>query len=169
MTVSQTRAQESAAPTESPAQMKTVRAQAQWKGSLRTDLAVRDFNFVIAEPEKLGGTNEGPTPMEYVLGALNGCLGVVIELVAKERGVALRDMRIASSGLIDQRGLFGTADVSPHFQSVDVAITLATDAPSRALATLQQDVLKRCPVYNLIRDSGARVEIAWNVEAKASR
>ena len=59
----------------------------------RTDLDVRDFRFVTSEPEKIGGNNEGPTPMEYVLGALNGCLGVVVELVAKEQGIPLRDLK----------------------------------------------------------------------------
>src|ERR1700749_1954036 len=98
------------AETDAP-QMKTVRAEGRWKGQFRTDLDVRDFHFTTAEPEKIGGNNEGPTPMEYVLGALNGCLGVVVELVAKEQGVPLRDLKISSSGLVDQRGLFGTADV----------------------------------------------------------
>jgi uncharacterized OsmC-like protein len=150
-------------------QIKTVRAEGQWKGSYRTDLNVRDFRFVTSEPEKIGGNNEGPTPMEYVLGALNGCLGVVVELVAKECGIALRDLKISSSGLVDQRGLFGTAEVSPHFQSVDLEITMATDAPSAKLSPLKQQVLKRCPVYNLIRDSGARVAVTWNFETKAAR
>jgi uncharacterized OsmC-like protein len=150
-------------------QIKTVRAEGQWKGQFRTDLDVRDFRFVTAEPEKIGGNNEGPTPMEYVLGALNGCLGVVVELVAKEQGIPLHDLKISSSGLVDQRGLFGTADVSPQFQSVDVAVTLATSAPSAKLATLQQQVLKRCPVYNLIHDSKARIHITWTIVSEASR
>jgi uncharacterized OsmC-like protein len=127
---------------------------------------VRDFRFVIAEPEKLGGNNEGPTPMEYVLGALNGCLNVVIELVAKERGIALRSLHVSSSGRVDQRGLFGTADVSPHFQSVDVAVTGTATASASQLADLQQTVLRRCPVYNLIRDSKTRIDITWNVKAE---
>ena len=147
-------------------QIKTVRADGEWKGNYRTDLDVRDFRFVIAEPEKLGGNNEGPTPMEYVLGALNGCLNVVIELVAKERGIALGDLRVSSSGLVDQRGLFGTADVSPHFQSVDVTVTGTATGPAAQLADLQQTVLKRCPVYNLIRDSNAHVAVAWNLTSK---
>ena len=155
---------------ETPApQIKTVKAEGQWKGQFRTDLDVRDFHFVTAEPEKIGGNNEGPTPMEYVLGALNGCLGVVVELVAKEQGIPLHDLKISSSGLVDQRGLFGTADVSPQFQSVDVAITLAISAPSAKLATLQQQVLKRCPVYNMIRDSKARIDVSWSIESEVSR
>ena len=151
---------------EASPQIKTVRAEGEWKGNYRTDLDVRDFRFVIAEPEKIGGNNEGPTPMEYVLGALNGCLNVVIELVARERGIALHDLHISSSGLVDQRGLFGTADVSPQFQSVDVNIIGTAAAPASELADLQRTVLKRCPVYNLIRDSRARIDVNWKLKAE---
>src|SRR6516165_9233212 len=151
---------------ESGPQIKTVRAEGEWKGNYRTDLDVRDFRFVIAEPEKIGGKNEGPTPMEYVLGALNGCLNVVIELVARERGIALRNLHISSSGRVDQRGLFGTADVSPQFQSVDVDVTGTAAASASQLADLAQTVLRRCPVYNLIRDSKARIDVAWNLRAE---
>jgi uncharacterized OsmC-like protein len=151
---------------EAEPQIKTVRAEGEWKGDYRTNLDVRDFRFVIAEPEKIGGNNEGPTPMEYVLGALNGCLNVVIELVAKERGIALRSLHVSSSGRVDQRGLFGTADVSPQFQSVDVDVTGTATASASQLADLQQTVLRRCPVYNLIRDSKARIDVTWNLKAE---
>ena len=147
-------------------QVKTVRAEGVWKGRYRTDLNIRDFRFIIAEPEKIGGKNEGPTPMEYVLGALNGCLSVVIELVAEERGFELRDLHISSSGLVDQRGLFGTADVSPQFQSVEVNISGVVSASGSQLTEFQHTVLKRCPVYNLIRDSKARVDVNWNLQAE---
>lgn len=156
-------------PANDAPQFKTVRAEGNWKGRYRNDLAVRGFTFVTAEPEKIGGNNEGPTPMEYVAGALNGCLGIVIELVAKERGIVLDALKVESAGLVDQRGLFGTAEVSPHFQSVEIKIALATAAPAEALATLQRDVLRRCPVYNLIRDSGARVTVTWEIAAGGGR
>jgi uncharacterized OsmC-like protein len=151
---------------EAEPQIKTVRAEGEWKGDYRTNLDVRDFRFVIAEPEKIGGKNEGPTPMEYVLGALNGCLNVVIELVAKERGIALRSLHVSSSGRVDQRGLFGTADVSPQFQSVDVDVTGTATASASQLADLAQTALRRCPVYNLIRDSKARIDVTWNLKAE---
>ncbi|WP_046868881.1 OsmC family protein [Microvirga massiliensis] len=142
-------------------QLKTVRALGTWKGRFRTDQAVRDFGFTIAEPEKLGGQNEAPTPMEYVVGALNGCLGVVIELVAQEQRLQLDRLEISSAGIVDQRGLFGSANVSPHFQSVEVNVEMATDADEAQLAAFQETVLKRCPVYNLIRDSGAEITVNW--------
>jgi uncharacterized OsmC-like protein len=147
-------------------QIKIVRAEANCNGNFCNTIATRDFTFVIAEPEKLGGNNEGPTPMEYVVGALNGCLGIVIELVAKERGISLGELKVTSAGLVDQRGLFGTADVSPHFQSIEVDISLTTSASSQAISKLKTDVLRRCPVYNLIKDSGAKVKIEWNISGE---
>lgn len=150
-------------------QIKTVRAEGRWKGQYRNDLAVREFSFTTAEPEKIGGRNEGPTPIEYVAAALNGCLGIVIELVAKERGILPDDLKIESAGLVDQRGLFGTANVSPHFQSIDIAITLASPAPNEQIEGLKRETLKRCPVYNLVRDSGAQVSVAWSVQAGEKR
>jgi len=60
--------------TEAQPRLKTVRATGRWKGRFRTDQTVRDFGFTIAEPEKIGGQNEGPTPMEYVIGALGPVL-----------------------------------------------------------------------------------------------
>jgi uncharacterized OsmC-like protein len=85
----------------------------------------------------------------------------VVELVAKEQGVRIDDMEISSAGIVDQRGLFGTAEVSPHFQSIEIEINLDTDANEARLAELRDAVLKRCPVYNLVRDSGAAVTVNW--------
>ena len=151
--------------TASAPQIKFVRAGARWQGRRYDNrIAVRDFAFQIAEPAKLGGSDGGPTPMEYVAGALSGCLSIVIEMVAAEQGVALNGIEVESEGRVDQRGLFGTAPVSPHFEAVDVIVRLATAEPAARLEPLKADVLKRCPVYNLLKDSGARVQIDWLVE-----
>lgn len=37
----------------------------------------RDFEFVVDEPESLDGSNSGPNPVEYLIGAWAGCLNVV--------------------------------------------------------------------------------------------
>jgi hypothetical protein len=55
------------------------------------------------------------------------------------------------------------------FQSVDVAVMLVTSVPSAKLATLLQQVLKRSLVYNLIRDSKARIDITWTIDSEDSR
>jgi uncharacterized OsmC-like protein len=40
------------------------------------DVSAREFTFTVDEPTKLGGSNAGPNPVEYLLGALAWCLNV---------------------------------------------------------------------------------------------
>lgn len=145
-------------------QIKTVRATGAWQGQMRTVQNVRTFApITIAEPEKLGGDNAAPTPMEYVIAALNGCLAVAIELVAKEQGFRLEGMEFESEGLIDQRGLFGTASVSPHFQEVVNRIRFKTPESPERLADLKAEVTRRCPAYSLIKDAGVTIRLDWTI------
>ena len=150
-------------PSNDTPELRTVRAAGRWKGKYRTDVDVRDFSFVVSEPPKVGGMDEAPTPMEYVAGALNGCFGVTIEMVAGEQEFALDGLDVRCEGVVDHRGLFGTADVSPHFQTVRVDVTLFTVEPEDRLPALEKEVLVRCPVYNLIRDSGADIDVMWTI------
>lgn len=143
-------------------QLRTVRAEGHRNGAFRTDVGIRDFDFIIDEPEKLGGKNLAPTPMEYVAGALGGCFNVTIEMVARDQEFGLRNLDIYCEGVVDHRGLFGTADVSPHFQSAKVDIYVATEEPEERRSEFENESLERCPVYNLIKDAGVPVDVNWH-------
>ncbi|MEK9673879.1 MAG: OsmC family protein [Rhodospirillaceae bacterium] len=148
-------------PKEDSPRLRTIETTGKRNGAFRTDVGVRDFEFVIDEPEKLGGTDRAPTPMEYVTGALGGCFNVTIEMVAGEQNFRLDDIAVKCVGVVDHRGLFGTADVSPHFQSVAVDIDISSPEPEARRAALETVCLARCPVYNLIKDSGAAIAVNW--------
>lgn len=153
----------SAAPADTERHLKHVRATGTWEGSMRTRLGVRRFDpFRTDEPEKVGGTDSAPTPMEYVIAALNGCLTVVIETVAHEHGVTLTSLALESVATMDTRGFAGTADVSPHFQDVRVDAVFGLSDPG-AIDAIRTDVERRCPALNLIRDAGVPVELNWTV------
>ena len=136
-------------------------------GSLSTAVNARTFDFVVAEPPSFGGTDEGANPIEYLLGSLNGCVTVVIETVAAELGIAVVSVRTHASGTLDLRGFAGTADVSPHFQQLTLTLTLTTAVPEAELGELQARVLRRCPVYNLIKDAGVDIREEWTVHRPA--
>lgn len=148
--------------------LKRVHATGQWQGALRTRLAVRDFEpFHTGEPVAAGGDGSAPTPMELVSAALAGCLAVVIETVAGERGLHLATLDLAVDGAIDVRGFQGTAPVSPHFQSLTVTIALDLrddhDADGALLAELRADVERRCPALTLVRDAGVPAAVDWTI------
>ncbi len=144
--------------------IRKVRATGRRNGAYRTDVEMRDFELVIDEPEKLGGKNTGPTPMEVVTGALSGCFTVTIEMVLEENEIDMRGLDVDCEGVVDHRGLFGTADVSPHYQSMQVDIKILTEEPDDRLPGLEDEILVRCPVYNLIKDSGAEISVDWTYE-----
>ena len=129
---------------------------------MTTEIAIRDFTFRTDEPERVGGTNSAPTPMEFVTGALNGCITVVVETVAAELGLTLRALETSSHAHMDVRGFDGTADVSPHFQDYALTITIDVDADERQRSELVRRSEKRCPAINLVRDAGVDLTIDWD-------
>lgn len=144
-------------------QLKHVRASGTWVGHLATELTVRRFPpFFTGEPEAIGGDGRAPTPMEYVVAALNGCLAVVIETVAAEQGVRLQALDLQSEATMDTRGFAGTADVSPHFLDLTNRARFVADDDA-FLPALKQQVERRCPALNLVRDAGVPIVLDWTV------
>lgn len=109
------------------------------------------FEMVVDEPEKLGGGNEGPNPVEYLLAALAGCLNVVGHLVAKEMGFVLKEMKIEINGKLDPAKFMGKAEtVRAGYQEINVKIDVETDADQDTLAEWLAVVEERCPVSDNI-------------------
>ncbi|WP_448072501.1 OsmC family protein [Georgenia yuyongxinii] len=134
-----------------------------WQGGLNTRVEARQFTLVVDEPPAIGGADDGANPIEYVLASLSGCVTVVIRTVAAELGVEVGAVETQASGTLDLRGFLGTADVSPHFQHLDLGITLSTTATAEQLAELQSRVAARCPLLNLVKDAGVDVRETWSV------
>ena len=141
---------------------KRLRAKGSWQGLMRTNVEVRDFAFTIDEPIAVGGTNSAPTPMEFIAGALNGCVSVVVEQVAKEHGFPFTALETYSIATQDTRGFAGTADVSPFFHSYRLEIHVQTEVVDEAShQELTAQVERRCPALNLVKSAGVRLDINW--------
>ncbi|MFD1780116.1 OsmC family protein [Fredinandcohnia salidurans] len=145
--------------------LRKIEVQTKWKKNVQTEHFVRGFQFLVDEPSKIGGDNEAPTPLEYVLGSFNGCLLVVIDLVAKELDFQYQDIHINSFAIVDRRGLFGTADVSPYYQTVVNEIKFETTQTTEKLEAVKELVIKRCPLYNLLKNAGVEINLNWSIGA----
>lgn len=122
-----------------------VRAQSE--NSTKTVVKARGFNFIVDEPDTLGGTNEGLSPVEYLLGAFAGCLNVVGHLIAKEMNFELKSLKIEMRGDINVDNLLGVSDAErPGFRSIDVILKPECDADEETLEKWVKLVKSRCPV-----------------------
>jgi len=113
----------------------------------KIQMAVRQFSFAIDEPPALGGTDAGPNPVELVLSSVAGCLNVVIHMVAVERGVVIRSLRLAVTGQLDTARLMGKpTDARAGFASVVVTTEIDSDASDEEIDAILAIAETRCPV-----------------------
>src|SRR5690606_21631860 len=105
---------------------------------------------VMDEPANLGGTDMGPNPMEYLLGALIGCEAVLVAIVAQEQGFTYTDLDFDLRGTLDLRGLEGLPGVRPYFEKITGTIKMKTPEGQAALDALAAEVERRCPVYTTL-------------------
>lgn len=127
----------------------------------KTIVKARGFEFIVDEPDTLGGTNEGLSPVEYLLGALAGCLNVVGHLIAKEMNFELKSLSIEVRGAVNIDNLMGTSDAErPGFRGIDVIMKPECDADEATLEKWAKIVKSRCPVSdNLANITPLKVEI----------
>jgi putative redox protein len=63
--------------------------------TLRQDVVVdRRFHLVTDEPERLGGTDDGPAPHELLPAALAACIATTIRTYARTKGWELGELRV---------------------------------------------------------------------------
>jgi uncharacterized OsmC-like protein len=116
-------------------------------------IKARDFEFVSDEPESLGGTDTGPNPVEYVLGALAACQEIVIKAHAGQLGIDLKSVKVNASGDLDLHGFFALSDTRPGFTKVRYQTFIETEEndPDK-LQKLKDLATNNCPVLDIIQN-----------------
>ncbi|MGQ1947808.1 OsmC family protein [Geofilum sp. OHC36d9] len=113
----------------------------------RLDVETRQFKLIVDEPAEMGGNDEGPNPVEYILAGYAGCLNVVGHVVAKELGINLQKLTIEVSGQLNPTRFLGLSnDERAGFQSINVKLNIDSDATPDTLNQWLEAVENRCPV-----------------------
>ena len=77
-------------------------------GTMMTDIDFGEYGvFVTDEPVAHGGSGEGPSPLQTVLGALCGCESVTFHRTAAEMGFDYDGIEFEVAFTIDIRGRLG--------------------------------------------------------------
>lgn len=128
----------------------------------KTIVKARNFQMVIDEPANIGGTDEGPTPVEFVLGALSGCLNVVGHVIAKEMGFELKGITFELEGELDPSKFTGKETTErAGFQQIQVKVKPDAEADPETLSKWLKAVEERCPVSdNLINTTPVTIDLA---------
>ncbi len=137
-----------------PAKANAVfRAKSKLTDGFRADVDVRDFSFLSDEPLDLGGTDLGPNPVEYVLGAFAACQEIVIKAYATVLGIGITSVQVDVQGSIDLHGFLNLSDERPGFTGVTFKTTIETnETDPEKLKQLEYFSVNRCPVLDIIRN-----------------
>lgn len=131
------------------------------KEGLHIHATVRTHSLDIDEPKDLGGTDNGPSPVELVLAALGSCQEIVIRFYGKKYGIDVESVETTVEGDLNLGGLLGVKGIRPGFQSVKASTKVKATGDPEKVDRLLKIAEERCPVLDILQ-KGVPVEV--NIE-----
>ena len=105
----------------------------------------------VDHPTVLVGTDKGPTPVEWLLHALAGCLTAGVANIAAARGVELTEVTSTIEGDIDLNGILGLNDqVRNGFQQIRVSFDIKGNASPERLREVVEQSRARSAVFDIV-------------------
>jgi uncharacterized OsmC-like protein len=109
------------------------------------------FNYDADHPAVLVGTNQGPTPVEFLLHAIAACLTAGLANIAAARGITLHRVASTVEGDIDLLGILGLSEeVRNGYRQIRVQFDIQGDATPDELAALVEQSRSRSAVYDVL-------------------
>ena len=134
---------------------------------LRCESTSRDFTTIIDEPESLGGSNLGPSPVELALSALGACQEITYRLYADKLGIPLEKIEIDLSGNLDFKGFLALDDnIRPGYLGINVTVNIESTASDAEIDKLKDIVNAHCPVLDLFSN---KTPVDISVSRKSSK
>ena len=131
-------------------------------GAMQEMTHKQPYSYEADHPAVLVGTDNAPTPVEFLLHALAGCLTAGIANVAAARGVHLESVSSTVEGDIDLLGILGLSkDVRNGYQQMRISFTLRGDDPEK-LAKVVEQSRKRSAVFDVLTNG---IPVAISVDA----
>lgn len=122
------------------------------------------FTYDADHPAVLVGSNQGPTPVEFLLHAIAACLTSGLANIAAARGVTLHRVRSTVHGDIDLLGILGLSDtVRNGYSQIRVSFEIDGDASAEVLTELVEQSRRRSAVYDvLVNGTDVQVDVTAN-------
>ncbi|MFN3882747.1 MAG: OsmC family protein [Nitrincola lacisaponensis] len=133
-------------------QHKCISVQAEMTDGFAVKAQLGEHAVIIDQPVAARGTGLGPTPLEYFLFALAGCIGTIARIAAMQRKLELRGMKIAVEGDYNPAGLLGKpSDDRTGFQQIRIMAEIDADLSDAEKQAFLDEVCDRCPLHDNTR------------------
>ena len=138
---------------------------AEWLGGTQTRVTThnqqigsvevtKDFNFTIDEPNELLGSNSFPTPQDYLLGGMAGCMMVGFVVGATAKGIKLDSVKLMIKGALNLRGFLNVDATAPiGFEEIEFNFDVEGNGTKEQYNEIIHNVQRFSPNYRTISDS----------------
>lgn len=110
-----------------------------------------EIEFNADHPAVLVGGDKAPTPVEFLLHAIAGCITSGIGNISAARGVTLTEVESTVEGDIDLRGILGlSGQVRNGYSEIRVHFRIKGDAPPEKLQEIVAQSQARSAVFDVL-------------------
>jgi uncharacterized OsmC-like protein len=152
------------------------RARSTWVAGTHSRITVDDFSGAGGEhrheaaftadadhPTVLVGTDNGPTPVEFLLQGLAACLTAGIGNIASVRGIELHEVESVVEGDINLLGILGLSnEVRNGYSAIRVNFKIRGNASPEKLAGIVEQSKARSAVFDVLTNG---VPVSIEVDA----
>ena len=131
--------------------IKNVSIEAVQVEGFKIETRSRQHIAIVDQPVAGGGTDSGPTPLEYLFVSLAGCIVTIGHIVAKQRQLPVRSISARVEGELDADVLMGKrSDVLDGFSDILIHVKIDADMTQAEKEAFLKEVDARCPISDNI-------------------
>jgi putative redox protein len=133
--------------------IKTVSIDAVQLDGFKIETKSRQHIVFVDQPIAGGGTDSGPTPLEYLFISLASCIVTIGHIIAKQRRLPVRGIEVHVDGELDTDVLMGKNDaVRAGFSAIRVLVKFDADMSQAEKESFLHEIDARCPISDNIQN-----------------
>ena len=136
----------------------TARADATLIDDQASEVRHGKHRLICDEPQAVGGTDQGPTPLDYFMASIGFCQNVTFARYATLNGVEFDSLTTTVRGHWDRRGQANPSDIEPAFRDFVVETRIISKGSVGEIRKVARIAHRRCPMHATISKAGRVVD-----------
>lgn len=133
--------------------LKQVSVDAIQVDGFKIETKSRQHISIVDQPVSGGGTDAGPTPLDYLFVSLAGCIVTIGHIVAKQRRLPVRKIEVHVEGELDSDVLMGkTNSIRAGYSDIRVHTKIDADMDQEEKEAFLREIDARCPISDNIHN-----------------
>ncbi|OAD23001.1 OsmC family protein [Candidatus Thiomargarita nelsonii] len=129
------------------ATMKKLEIGAKLVDNFKFESHIRNHQFIIDQPPKAGGKDEGPSPLEYLCLSLAACVVTVGQIMAKQKRIKLRNIEAKVEAEVDSDVFMGKGqEHRAGFLGFKILTKIDADMSLEEKKAFLKELDSRCPI-----------------------